>query len=94
MTPGTPGGEGILANFFKSLLHKKSGTPGSGNPSLDASMNQMGSPRTPGSGRAPNGEESNEKMALRTTDAAAELDRLSRSVKKEIDFSPQSQSDC
>lgn len=23
----TPGGEGVLANFFNSLLHKKTGTP-------------------------------------------------------------------
>jgi len=26
LTPATPGAEGVLANFFNSLLHKKSGS--------------------------------------------------------------------
>ncbi|CAD7091381.1 unnamed protein product [Hermetia illucens] len=78
LNPSTPGGEGVLASFFNSLLLKKSGTPGN--------------PGTPGAGttpRAPNGLENvtPEKITMRT----AELERLSRSLKKEMDFS---QSDC
>lgn len=75
----------MLANFFNSLLHKKSGSPGGAGP---------GGPGSPaGAGRTANGTDSlmtPEKLAVRT-DAAAELDRLSRSVKKEIDLS---QSEC
>uniref|UniRef100_A0A1B0DKW7 Dynein light intermediate chain n=1 Tax=Phlebotomus papatasi TaxID=29031 RepID=A0A1B0DKW7_PHLPP len=93
LTPGTPGGEGVLANFFNSLLNKKSGTPGG--PTGDVS----GSPRSPGVGgiarQPPNGleEGAGEKMSVRT-DAAAELDRLTRSVvsKKEAEYA--AQSDC
>ncbi|XP_044573467.1 cytoplasmic dynein 1 light intermediate chain 1 isoform X2 [Drosophila ananassae] len=85
LTPATPGGEGVLANFFNSLLHKKSGSPASGGP---------GGPGSPaGAARTANGTDAlmtPEKLAVRT-DAAAELDRLSRSVKKEIDMS---QSEC
>ncbi|CAH1155511.1 unnamed protein product [Phaedon cochleariae] len=61
----SPGGEGVLANFFNSLLLKKTGSPGS-------SMlgTKSGSESLP------------DKVAMRT-DAAAELDRLSRGgVKK------------
>jgi len=85
LTPATPGAEGVLANFFNSLLHKKSGSPACGGPG------GAGSPAGPG--RTANGTDAMmtpEKMAVRT-DAAAELDRLSRSVKKEIDMS---QSEC
>lgn len=101
LAPGQMVGEGILANFFNSLLHKKAGTPGSPNVSLDGSSNFNSLP--PGStGRSSSvtrsgsnaGETPIEKMR---TDAAAELDRLSRSsVKKEIDFSQAeaTQSDC
>ncbi|XP_055609006.1 cytoplasmic dynein 1 light intermediate chain 1 isoform X2 [Uranotaenia lowii] len=82
---GTPGGEGVLANFFNSLLHKKSGSPG-GTP---------GMPGTGGSPRTTNGGDlvvsPSDKIAMRT-DAAMELDRLTRSVKKDLDFS--AQSDC
>lgn len=99
LTPGQPGGEGILANFFNSLLHKKAGTPGSPNVSLDGSSNFNSMPPTSTGGRSSSvtragSETPIEKMR---TDAAAELDRLSRStVKKEIDFSqPETtQSDC
>lgn len=99
LTPGQPGGEGILANFFNSLLHKKAGTPGSPNVSLDGSSNFSSLPpgstgRSSSVTRAGSGETPIEQMR---TDAAAELDRLSRSsVKKEIDFSQQeaTQSDC
>ncbi|XP_037936250.1 cytoplasmic dynein 1 light intermediate chain 1 [Teleopsis dalmanni] len=79
LNPATPGNEGVLANFFNSLLHKKSGSPGT--PPVAAS-----SPRMNGSDM----HLTPEKLAVRT-DAAAELDRLSRSVKKEMDFS---QSEC
>ncbi|XP_034649903.1 cytoplasmic dynein 1 light intermediate chain 1 [Drosophila subobscura] len=86
LTPATPGGEGVLANFFNSLLHKKSGSPAGG-----AGPPGTGTPA--GTTRATNGTDSlmtPEKLAVRS-DAAAELDRLSRSVKKEIDMS---QSEC
>lgn len=83
LNPATPGGEGVLANFFNSLLHKKSGTPGSGGTPPNASS----SPRMNGDG----GLMTPEKLAVRT-DAAAELDRLARSVKKDVDYS--SQSEC
>ncbi|CAH0404600.1 unnamed protein product [Chilo suppressalis] len=53
MGPGTPGNEGVLANFFNSLLYKKTGTPGrAADPSPAA--------------------------AAARSDAAAELDRLTR----------------
>ncbi|XP_055843436.1 cytoplasmic dynein 1 light intermediate chain 1 [Episyrphus balteatus] len=80
LNPSTPGGEGVLANFFNSLLHKKSGSPAT-------------PPGTLNSPRTANGTDVSitpEKFSVRT-DAAAELDRLARSVKKDIDFS---QSDC
>lgn len=78
---GTPSGEGVLANFFNSLLHKKSGSTGGPN-SLTS---------TPILNRT-NGSESltPDRMAMRT-DAAAELDRLSKSVKKDLDFTPTSE---
>lgn len=79
---GTPSGEGVLANFFNSLLHKKSErTPGGPNsltstPILNRSNGTDGI--TP------------DRMTMRT-DAAAELDRLSKSVKKDLDFAPPSE---
>lgn len=86
LQPGTPSGEGVLANFFNSLLHKKSGTPGT--PSGPNSL--TGSPAMNMTGGRPNGTDSlitPDKIAMRT-DAAAELDRLSRNVvKKDLDFS-------
>lgn len=80
LNPATPGGEGVLANFFNSLLHKKSGSPATppGSMTSPRSINGTDIVMTP------------EKLAMRT-DAAAELDRLARSVKKEMDFS---QSEC
>lgn len=80
LTPGAAGGEGVLANFFNSLLSKKANTPG-------APGNPAGSPRTPTNGLS---DSPADKNTVRT-DAAAELDRLTRSVKKEMDFS---QSEC
>lgn len=81
LTPGGPGGEGVLANFFNSLLSKKANTPGS--PGSAA-----GSPRPSTNGV---GETTPDRNSMRT-DAAAELDRLARSVQKtEEDFS---QSEC
>lgn len=92
MAPGAPSGEGVLANFFNSLLHKKSGSPGGpGTPSGPNSLNNSGAnsltPRTNGN----DGMVSPDKLSMRT-DAAAELDRLARSVKKELDATPTS--DC
>lgn len=79
VTPGGPGGEGVLANFFNSLLSKKANVPGSPG-------SVTGSPRA-----STNGETTPDRNAMRT-DAAAELDRLARSVQKtEEDFS---QSEC
>lgn len=77
LTPGGPGGEGVLANFFNSLLSKKANVPGSpGGPT--------GSPRPSTNGV---GETTPDRSSVRT-DAAAELERLARSVQKsEEDFS-------
>lgn len=80
LNPGTPGGEGVLANFFNSLLTKKSGSASPGG------ISASGSPRPSANGLT----ETPDKNSARS-DAAAELDRLTRSVKKEMDFS---QSDC
>lgn len=77
LTPGGPGGEGVLANFFNSLLSKKSNTPGS--------------PGSVSSARPTNGLNDSTPEKNARTDAAAELDRLARSVKKDVDFN---QSDC
>ncbi|XP_015126823.1 cytoplasmic dynein 1 light intermediate chain 1 isoform X1 [Diachasma alloeum] len=69
----TPAGEGVLASFFNSLLYKKSGAwPGG-----------PGSPGTPGSvGTSPVKIDDGpvDKAAMRN-DAAAELDRITRSKK-------------
>jgi dynein light intermediate chain 1, cytosolic len=54
MGPGTPGNEGVLANFFNSLLYKKTASPGT---------------------RAA---EPSPAAAAARSDAAAELDRLTR----------------
>lgn len=83
LAPGAPSGEGVLANFFNSLLHKKSGSPGtpSGPNSLSSGANSL-TPRTNGTG---DGLVTPDKLSMRT-DAAAELDRLARSVKKDLDF--------
>lgn len=88
LTPSaTPGNEGVLANFFNSLLHKKTGGPAGGPAGAASPGGGMNSPRTS------NGNDTlmtAEKLAVRS-DAAAELDRLARSVKKNIDMS---QSEC
>lgn len=75
---GAPGGEGVLANFFNSLLHKKSGSP-------SAPLGPS-SPKTPGLSN----ETSADKLTMRS-DAAAELDRLARTKKPTIDLNS---SDC
>lgn len=89
LTPGGPGGEGVLANFFNSLLSKKANTPGSpGGGSGGGGGGAPGSPRPSTNGV---GETTPDRNAMRS-DAAAELDRLTRSVKKdEEDFT---QSEC
>lgn len=79
LNTSTPGTEGVLANFFNSLLHKKSGSPAT-------PPSAMSTPRTNGSDSLL----TPDKLSVRT-DAAAELDRLARSVKKDVDFT---QSDC
>lgn len=87
LTPATPGNEGVLANFFNSLLHKKTGGPAGGPAGAASPGGGMGTPRTS------NGTDTlmtAEKLAVRS-DAAAELDRLARSVNKNIDMS---QSEC
>ncbi|XP_014210969.1 cytoplasmic dynein 1 light intermediate chain 1 isoform X2 [Copidosoma floridanum] len=69
-TGSTPSGEGVLANFFNSLLHKKT-------------MSSPGGPGSPGSiGASPPKSEpgSMDKAAIRN-DAAAELDRITK-IKK------------
>lgn len=83
VNPGTPSGEGVLANFFNSLLTKKTGSP-AGVPSLGAT--QIGGAGG-GSPRTPNGTDN-----MHRQNAAEELDRLTKNVKKDLDFSQQS--DC
>lgn len=78
----TPGGEGVLANFFNSLLHKKTGA----SPGSPAVLTGSAKPTTDGTP---------DKATMRS-DAAAELDRLARSRKPPggdggIDFNT---SDC
>lgn len=75
----------MLANFFNSLLNKKTGSPGS-----PSSMGTVGgSPRTTLNGTP---DALQDKITVRN-DAAAELERLTRTVstKKEMDFT---QTDC
>jgi len=78
--PGVAGsGEGVLANFFNSLLHKKTGT-GSQAPKMSGDLiNDR--PHT-----------SVDKAVMRS-DAAAELDRLTRSKKPSVP-PDQNSSDC
>lgn len=83
LNPGAPGGEGVLANFFNSLLNKKAGAPGS--PGSGPMTGQ--SPVRQGVNGIP---ETPERITTRA-DAAAELDRLTRSVEKEKNLSS---SDC
>ncbi|CAH2065986.1 unnamed protein product, partial [Iphiclides podalirius] len=67
MGGGTPGNEGVLANFFNSLLYKKTGSPGAR--AADASP----------------------AAAAARSDAAAELDRLTRAKRAPLDLNA---SDC
>lgn len=62
--PGSNASEGVLANFFNSLLSKKSGQPGSPGAQIKAA-----------------GPNDDYKAAVRS-DAAAELDRLTRGAQK------------
>ncbi|KPI98532.1 Cytoplasmic dynein 1 light intermediate chain 2 [Papilio xuthus] len=64
MGGGTPGNEGVLANFFNSLLYKKTGSPG-------------GVGGVVGGARAADASPAAAAAAARS-DAAAELDRLTR----------------
>lgn len=105
LNPSTPSGEGVLANFFNSLLHKKSGSPAGAGGAGGGGVGGT-SPNLPGTGISPrattNGGtvgtgpgdlvSASEKLSMRT-DAAMELDRLTRSVKKDLDFGS-AQSDC
>lgn len=93
------GGEGVLANFFNSLLNKKTGSPGSPASLGSGGTGAAGSPRAGalngsgggGGGGTPPESLLQDKMSVRNN-AAAELERLTRSAaKKEMDFS---QSDC
>lgn len=68
----TLGGEGVLANFFNSLLYKKTGSPGAIGP---------GSPRSPATGDSPLSPTPPPDKAAVRSDAAAELDRLTRAKK-------------
>ncbi|EAA06916.5 cytoplasmic dynein 1 light intermediate chain 2 [Anopheles arabiensis] len=107
LTPGTQSGEGVLANFFNSLLHKKSVSPGSaaaaaaaggvagtGSSPLSASSSPVSSlsPRVSVLNGTGEPVSASDKLSMRT-DAALELDRLARSVKKDLDISA-TQSDC
>lgn len=69
MKPGQPGGEGVLANFFNSLLQKKNpGSPGAVPANLKAGGDATAS--------------TIDKAAMRS-DAQAELERLSRAKKQD-----------
>jgi len=84
---GATSQEGVLANFFNSLLSKKTGSPGGGaggatspgagggggNPSLSASPSPMARPITPGT----------DKASVRN-DAAAELERMTRGASPQV----------
>ncbi|KAG2465088.1 DC1L1 protein, partial [Polypterus senegalus] len=72
--------EGVLANFFNSLLSKKTGTPAVGG------SNQSGS-GTGGSLPPGSAKKSGQKLGL--TDVQAELDRISNKTEAEV-FSPTS----
>lgn len=74
MKSGVSGsGEGVLANFFNSLLHKKNpGSPGSVPGNIKAGGDATIT--------------SADKAAMRS-DAAAELERLSRAKKTDVDSS-------
>lgn len=73
MKPGIPGsGEGVLANFFNSLLNKKS--PGN----LPSAIKGGGDATV-----------SNAEKAAMRSDAAAELERLSRTKKTETEPEPE-----
>lgn len=76
----TPGGEGVLANFFNSLLHKKTG----GSPSSPMAVTTVNKTSGPDS--------LTDKASMRS-DAAAELDKLARGRKLSggVDFNA---SDC
>ncbi|XP_033229242.1 cytoplasmic dynein 1 light intermediate chain 1 isoform X2 [Belonocnema kinseyi] len=69
-TGNTPSGEGVLANFFNSLLYKKSGS----------SPGPPGSPASVGTSPVKIEGGAVDKTAMRN-DAAAELDRITRTKK-------------
>ncbi|XP_065164375.1 cytoplasmic dynein 1 light intermediate chain 2 isoform X2 [Atheta coriaria] len=83
-TVNTPGGEGVLANFFNSLLNKKPASPGT--------PGAVGSPKMAAAATGATPDTEKEKEAMRSG-AAAALDRLSsRAVKPSgVDFDA---SDC
>lgn len=77
---GSPGGEGVLANFFNSLLHKKTGA------SPASSVNTPPNPKVAASNTPDS--------ATMRSDAAAELDRLSRGRTSSPDAVDFNASDC
>lgn len=76
--PGGPGGEGVLANFFNSLLSKKSNVPSS-----PGSLT--------GLSRAPTNDELTPDRSAMRTDATAELDRLAKMVQRTDEHPSQSE---
>lgn len=101
-TIGANTSEGVLANFFNSLLSKKTGGGGAavagGSPGGGGGL--PGSPALAGVGRTDGTAAPDDYKAAVRSDAAAELDRLTRNQKKSISAGgggPQdgpSQSDC
>lgn len=88
---GTPGGEGVLQNFFNQLLNRKSvtgsggasgGGPGAGGPGGPAGtpLSSSGTPRTPVTGGSATAAAAAAATAssqlLRSHDVHAELDRI------------------
>ena len=77
LNTNTSGGEGVLANFFNSLLHKKSG----------GSPQNVNSPRTANTiDCSITGPIISGRITPARTDAVTELGRLAQTVNKEMDF--------
>lgn len=76
----TLGGEGVLANFFNSLLYKKTGSPGGPGGSPRSPADSPSLPPSEPSPSPPSPTVLPDKAAVRS-DAAAELDRLTRAKK-------------
>ncbi|XP_051526664.1 cytoplasmic dynein 1 light intermediate chain 1-like isoform X7 [Myxocyprinus asiaticus] len=86
--PNMKGGqtsEGVLANFFNSLLTKKAGSPGPGSQPTGGGSNTPGTVRK---SESQTGLEQQEGSKLGLTDVQAELDRISN--KSDLDSAPSS----